>query len=56
MPGEILDLPALAHKHTLTNYDAAYLALAMQLNLPLASNDADLRKAATAVGVAMVAG
>jgi predicted nucleic acid-binding protein len=56
VPGEILDLPALAQKHSLTNYDAAHLALAMGLNLPLATTDADLRKAATAAGVAMVAG
>jgi predicted nucleic acid-binding protein len=53
-PGEILGLPALAQKHSLTNYDAAYLALAMRLNLPLATTDADLRKAAAAAGVAMV--
>jgi predicted nucleic acid-binding protein len=55
-PGEILDLPALAQKHSLTNYDAAYLALAMRFNLPLATTDTDLRKAAAAAGVAMVAG
>ena len=55
-PGEILDLPALAQKHSLTNYDAAYLALAMRLSLPLATTDTDLRKAAAAAGVAMVAG
>ena len=30
-PMELFELPALAQKHTLTNYDAAYLALAMQL-------------------------
>jgi predicted nucleic acid-binding protein len=52
---EILDLPALAQKHSLTNYDAAYLALAMRLNLPLATTDADLRRAAAA-GVGMVSG
>lgn len=56
VPGEILDLPALAQKYGLTNYDAAYLALAMRLNLPLATTDTDLRKAAAAAGVAMVAG
>jgi len=55
-PSEILGLPALAEKHSLTNYDAAYLALALRLNLPLATTDADLRKAAAAAGVAMVAG
>jgi predicted nucleic acid-binding protein len=55
-PSEILELPALAQKHSLTNYDAAYLALAMHLGLPLATNDADLRRAAVAAGVGMVAG
>jgi predicted nucleic acid-binding protein len=53
---DILDLPALAQKHSLTNYDMAYLALAMRLNLPLATTDADLRSAAAAAAVAMVAG
>lgn len=56
VPSEILDLPSLAQKHSLTNYDAAYLALAMRLNLPLATTDTDLRRAAAAAGVAMVAG
>jgi predicted nucleic acid-binding protein len=56
IPSEILDLPTLAQKHSLTNYDAAYLALAMRLNLPLATTDADLQRAAAAAGVAMVAG
>ena len=55
VPSEILELPALAQKHSLTNYDAAYLALAMRLSLPLATNDADLRRAAAATGIAMVA-
>jgi predicted nucleic acid-binding protein len=54
VPSEILELSALAQKHSLTNYDAAYLALAMRLNIPLATNDADLRRAAAAAGVAMV--
>jgi predicted nucleic acid-binding protein len=56
VPGEILELPALAQTHNLTNYDAAYLALAIRLSLPLATTDADLRKAAAAAGVTMVAG
>ena len=41
----------LAERHHLTLYDAAYLELAQRLNLPLATLDADLRKAASAVGV-----
>jgi predicted nucleic acid-binding protein len=55
VPSEILKLPALAQRHSLTNYDAAYLALAMHLGLPLATNDADLRSAAAAAGVGIVA-
>jgi predicted nucleic acid-binding protein len=51
---ELFELPALAQKHTLTNYDAAYLALAMQLRLPLATTDAELIRAAAA-GVGIVA-
>ena len=35
-----------------TAYDAAYLELAMRTGLPLATRDADLRKAARRVGVA----
>ncbi len=53
-PSEILELPAIAQKHSLTNYDAAYIALALRLRLPLATTDTDLRKAAVAAGVAMV--
>jgi predicted nucleic acid-binding protein len=47
VPTEVLELPTIAQKHSLTNYDAAYLALAMHLRLPLATTtDADLRPAA----------
>jgi predicted nucleic acid-binding protein len=48
---EVFDLPALAQTHSLTNYDAAYLALALRLQLPLATSDAALRRAATAAAV-----
>jgi len=48
---EIFSLPAIAQKHRLTNYDAAYLELAMRLGLPLATTDADLRKVAAAASV-----
>jgi predicted nucleic acid-binding protein len=51
---EVLELPSVAKKHSLTNYDAAYLALAMHFNLPLATNDSDLRKAAIAASVRLV--
>jgi predicted nucleic acid-binding protein len=55
-PTELLELPAIAQKHSLTNYDAAYLALALNLQLPLATTDTDLRQAAAAAGVEIVTG
>jgi predicted nucleic acid-binding protein len=54
-PSQILELPVLAQSHNLTNYDAAYLALANRLNLPLATTDSELRKAAASAGVSLVA-
>ena len=47
------ELPAmgLARRHKLTMYDATYLELAQRKNLPLATLDDALIKAATAVGV-----
>ncbi len=42
---------SLARSHQLTLYDAAYLELAMRKHFPLATLDADLRKAAKKVGV-----
>jgi predicted nucleic acid-binding protein len=54
-PADILELPALAQKHGLTNYDAAYLAVAIRLDLPLATTDNSLRNAAAAAGVGTVA-
>jgi predicted nucleic acid-binding protein len=53
-PVEILELPGLARSHDLTNYDAAYLSLAKRFSLPLATNDSELRKAATSAGVTLV--
>jgi len=47
---EILELPAFANMHNLTNYDAAYLALAKQYGLPLATVDANLRRASALAG------
>lgn len=38
----------LAERHALTLYDAAYLELALRRNLPLATLDRDLRRAASA--------
>jgi len=54
-PAEVLELPALAQAHGLTNYDAAYLALAKRFDLPLATADSALRKAAASVGVKILA-
>jgi len=45
----------LARAHDLSAYDAAYLELAIREALPLATLDDDLRQAACAVGVALVA-
>jgi predicted nucleic acid-binding protein len=45
---------ALAEKHSLTVYDAAYLELARRYQLPLATLDGDLRKAAQAEGVPLL--
>ena len=44
---------ALARKHKLTVYDAAYLELAKREGLPLATVDRALEKAAIAEGVAL---
>lgn len=46
-------LMALARKHRLTIYDAAYLELAVREGLPLATLDRALEKAAVAEGVAL---
>lgn len=42
---------ALARKHGLTSYDAAYLELAVRLGIPLATLDSPLAAAAAAEGV-----
>jgi predicted nucleic acid-binding protein len=46
------DTIGLARRHGLTEYDAAYLELALREGLPLATLDAKLEAAASAVGVA----
>ncbi len=43
----------LARGHKLSDYDAAYLELAIRRGLPLATIDDGLRVAANSVGVAM---
>jgi predicted nucleic acid-binding protein len=48
------DVFALARRHRLTFYDAAYLELAKREQLPLATLDDDLAAAARAEGVALV--
>lgn len=53
-PATICQLPNLAQVHELTNYDAAYLELAMRLRLPLATNDRSLKRAAAAANVTLV--
>jgi predicted nucleic acid-binding protein len=45
---------ALAERFGLTTYDACYLELAQRRELPLATLDTDLRKAAQAAGVPLV--
>jgi len=53
-PMDLLGLPAIAQARGLTTYDAAYLELAMRLELPLATADRALRAAAAAAGVRVV--
>ena len=50
-PAELL---ALALRFGLSAYDAAYLELALRLQLPLATADGPLRDAALASGVGLV--
>lgn len=44
----------LARRNKLTTYDACYLELAERMQLPLATLDVDLKKAAKKTGVALV--
>lgn len=50
-----MDNLRLALQYGLSSYDADYLALAMRLNLPLATRDDALRQAARAAGVGVIA-
>jgi predicted nucleic acid-binding protein len=45
---------AVARQHELTEYDAAYLELALREGLPLATLDMKLRQVAQSAGVALV--
>jgi predicted nucleic acid-binding protein len=42
---------ALARRHHLSSYDAAYLELAFRRQLPVATLDVDLRKAVRRAGI-----
>jgi len=53
-PSQLLELPGLAQRYGLTNYDAAYLDAAIVGRLPLATSDGSLRKAALGAGVRIV--
>jgi predicted nucleic acid-binding protein len=50
----ILELPYLARAHQLTGYDAAFLELAIRLELPLATGDQALVRAAAAARVPLL--
>lgn len=47
-------IPALAEQHHLTSYDAAYLELALRLDVPLVTLDRDLARAARAAKVRLL--
>ncbi|MCL2297990.1 MAG: type II toxin-antitoxin system VapC family toxin [Proteobacteria bacterium] len=51
-PGLLL---ALALRYDLTSYDAAYLELALRMQLPIATQDVALAEAARSAGVGVVA-
>ena len=53
-PLSIDRLLSLCRTHDLTSYDATYLELAIRRNLPLATLDSDLRKAAISLGIAVL--
>ena len=48
------EIPLLADRFALTTYDAAYLELAIRLDLPLATMDKALTRAARAAGVPLL--
>jgi len=53
-PEAVLDLANLGLRHDLTVYDAAYLELALRLQLPIATQDKALRRAMEKSGVSLV--
>jgi predicted nucleic acid-binding protein len=53
-PPQPAALLSLALRFQLSSYDAAYLELALRLQLPIATRDADLAEAAWAAGVGVL--
>ena len=53
-PPQPAALLSLALRFQLTSYDAAYLELALRLQLPIATRDGDLAEAAWAAGVGVL--
>ena len=53
-PDDMAGVIDLARRHALTAYDASYLDVALRLNLPLATRDADLAAAAKGQGVELL--
>jgi predicted nucleic acid-binding protein len=53
-PPQPAALLSLALRFQLTSYDAAYLELALRLQLPIATRDSDLAEAAWAAGVGIL--
>jgi len=53
-PPQPASLLRLALRFQLTSYDAAYLELALRLQLPIATRDGDLAEAAWAAGVGVL--
>jgi predicted nucleic acid-binding protein len=52
--GNVPELVTLAVKHNLSVYDTCYLQLALVSNLPIATNDEKLKRAAEASGLAAI--
>jgi predicted nucleic acid-binding protein len=48
------DLLVLSRQHSITPYDAAYLELALRRGLPLATRDANMARAAKALGMVLL--